>query len=75
MRPLAGAPRVHVHFDPKPDYARAQIEVVAAGAGLEVVGGPTRLHLATNVPAPYVQDGSHGAHGAHGEYFSKYHCC
>jgi GH15 family glucan-1,4-alpha-glucosidase len=58
LRPLSGAPRVHVHFDPKPDYARALVEVVAGGTGLEVVGGPTRLHLATNVPAPYVIDGS-----------------
>ena len=58
IRPLVGTPRVHVHFDPRPDYARARVEVVAAGSGLEVVGGPTRLFLATNVPAPYVQDGS-----------------
>jgi GH15 family glucan-1,4-alpha-glucosidase len=58
IRPLAGTPRVHVHFDPRPDYARARVEVVASGSGLEVVGGPTRLFLATNVPAPYVQDGS-----------------
>ncbi len=34
------------------------MEIVAAGTGLEVVGGPTRFHLATNVPPPYVQDGS-----------------
>ena len=58
LRPLSGAPRVHVHFDPKPDYARASFEIVASGSGLEVVGGPTRLYLATNVPAPYVIDGS-----------------
>ena len=58
IRPLTGAPRVHVNFDPRPDYARAHVEVVASGSGLEVVGGPTRLHLATNVPAPYIQDGS-----------------
>jgi GH15 family glucan-1,4-alpha-glucosidase len=58
VRPLSGAPRVHVHFDPKPDYARAPVEVVASGIGLEVVGGPTRLHLATNVAPPYVIEGS-----------------
>ncbi len=58
LRPLSGTPRVRVHFDPQPDYGRAAVEIVAAGTGLEVVGGPTRLHLATNVPAPYVQDGS-----------------
>ncbi len=58
LRPLSGTPRLHVHFDPRPDYARANVEIVASGTGLEVVGGPTRLHLATNVPAPYVQDGT-----------------
>ena len=40
VRPLSGTPRLHVHFDPRPDYARAGIEIVASGAGLEVVGGP-----------------------------------
>lgn len=58
LRPLSGTPRVRVHFDPRPDYGRSVVEIVAAGTGLEVVGGPTRLHLATNVPAPYVQDAS-----------------
>ena len=58
LLPISGTPRVHVHFDPRPDYARANIEIVAAGQGLEVVGGPTRLYLATNVPAPYLIDGT-----------------
>ena len=58
LRPLEGTPRVRVHFDPRPDYARANVEIVAAGQGLEVVGGPTRLYLSSNVPAPYMQDGS-----------------
>ena len=58
LMPIAGTPRIRVHFDPKPDYARANIEVVASGNGLEVVGGPTRLFLSTNVPAPYVMDGT-----------------
>ena len=58
LRPLSGTPRLHVYFDPRPDYARAPVEIVAAGPGLEVVGGSTRLHLASNVPAPYIQDGS-----------------
>jgi GH15 family glucan-1,4-alpha-glucosidase len=55
--PIAGAPRVRVRFDPKPDYARADVEVVATGHGIEVLGGPTRLYLASNVPAPYILDG------------------
>jgi GH15 family glucan-1,4-alpha-glucosidase len=58
LRPLAGTPRLHVRFDPRPDYARANIETVVGTQGLEVVGGPTRLYLSTNVPAPYVQDGT-----------------
>ena len=58
LRPVSGTPRLRVHFDPRPDYARASVEVVAAGQGLEVVGGPTRLYLSTNVAAPYVIDGS-----------------
>jgi GH15 family glucan-1,4-alpha-glucosidase len=58
LRPLSGTPRVRVHFDPRPDYSRARVEMVASGTGLEISGGPTRLHLATNVPPPYVQDGT-----------------
>lgn len=58
LRPLSGKPRVRVHFDPRPDYARANIEIVASGQGLEVVGGPTRLYLWTNAPPPYLQEDS-----------------
>ncbi len=58
VRPLTGTPRMRVHFDPRPDYSRAQIEVVASGRGVEVVGGPSRLYLSTNVPAPYILDES-----------------
>lgn len=58
LRPLAGTPRTRVRFDPRPDYSRAQVEIVVAGQGLEVVGGPTRLHLSSNVPAPFILDGT-----------------
>ena len=58
VRPLSGTPRVRVHFDPRPDYARACVETVASGPGLEITGGPTRLYLATNVSPPYLQDGT-----------------
>ncbi len=58
LRPLEGTPLVQVRFDPRPDYSRAGIEVVVAGDGLEVVGGPTRLYLTSNVPAPYIIDGT-----------------
>lgn len=58
IRPIAGTPRISVEFDPRPDYARANIEMVPSKQGLEVVGGPTRLYMASNVPAPYILDGS-----------------
>jgi GH15 family glucan-1,4-alpha-glucosidase len=58
LRPLEGMPRVRVNFDPRPDYARANIELAVAGQGLEVVGGPTRLYLAANAQLPYILDGS-----------------
>ena len=58
LRPLAGTPRVRVHFNPRPDYGRARVEMVASGLGLEVVGGPTTMYLWTNAAAPYVEDGS-----------------
>jgi len=58
IRPLEGAPRLRVRFDPRPDYARATIEMVASGHGLEVVGGPNRLYLASNLSPSHIQDGS-----------------
>jgi len=58
LRPLSGSPRARVHFDPRPDYARASVEIVAAGQGIEVVGGPTRLYLSTSAAVPDVLDGS-----------------
>ena len=58
LRPIEGTPRVRVHFDPRPDYGRARVEIVASGLGLEVVGGPTTLYLWANVAAPYVEEGA-----------------
>ena len=58
LRPVSGSPRVRMHFDPRPDYARARVEVVASGQGIEVVGGPSRLYLSSNVAAPFMLDGS-----------------
>jgi GH15 family glucan-1,4-alpha-glucosidase len=57
LRPLSGTPHVRVHFDPRPDYARANVEIVVSGQGVEVVGGPTRLYLSTNIAPPYILDG------------------
>lgn len=58
IRPLEGTPRLRVRFDPRPDYARATIEMVASGHGLEVVGGPNRLYLWSNLSPSHIQDGS-----------------
>ena len=58
IRPLEGTPRLRVRFDPRPDYARATIEIVASGHGLEVVGGPNRLYLSSNLSPSHIQDGS-----------------
>jgi GH15 family glucan-1,4-alpha-glucosidase len=58
LRPLEGTPRTRVRFDPKPDYARARFEVVMSGQGLEVIGGPTRLYLSSNIAPPYILDGT-----------------
>jgi len=58
VRPLSGTPRIRVRFDPRPDYARARIDMVASGQGLQVVGGPNRLHLSSNVSPSHIQDGS-----------------
>jgi GH15 family glucan-1,4-alpha-glucosidase len=50
VRPLAGQPKLRVHFDPRPDFARARIEIRETTRGLTVVGGPAALELATNLP-------------------------
>lgn len=52
--PVSGNPTLRVRFDPKPDYARAHVELVPVDGGLEVYGGAQRLYLRTNVPATYV---------------------
>ena len=54
VRPLRGEPRIAIDFDPRPDYARAPVQVRETTLGLEATGGPVPLHLSTNVPAPYI---------------------
>lgn len=58
VRPLDGAAQVRMRFDPRPDYARARAETAAVGPGLEIVGGPTKLFLWSNVPPQPILDGS-----------------
>ena len=57
LRPIAGAPRLRAVFDPKPDYARVTVDVALTTNGLEVLGGPQRLFLHSNVPAMTIADG------------------
>lgn len=57
VRPLRGSPRLRVHFDPRPDYGRANISLLPHDGGIDVVGGPHRLRLATNAPVPFVLAG------------------
>jgi GH15 family glucan-1,4-alpha-glucosidase len=47
-------PRLSIDFDPRPDYARAEVRLAATAAGIEVHGGPVPLFLSTNLPVPYV---------------------
>ena len=54
LEPVGGSPTVLVDFDPRPDYARATPQLVATSWGVTVQGGPTPLHLVTNVPAAYI---------------------
>jgi GH15 family glucan-1,4-alpha-glucosidase len=54
VRPIAGHPRLRVDFDPRPDYARARVELRETTHGIEVLGASAPMHLATNVPCPYV---------------------
>lgn len=54
LRPLAGQPQLSVDFDPRPDYARAQVDLRETADAIEVLGGKTPLYLYTNVPVPYV---------------------
>ncbi|MGE5232850.1 MAG: glycoside hydrolase family 15 protein [Acidobacteriota bacterium] len=54
VRPLRGQPVLRVDFDPRPDYARAAVSFVETTHGVEVAGNSTPLHLATNLPVPYV---------------------
>ena len=55
--PMAGAPRIKVTFDPRPDYGRMTPEIVPVAGGLELPAGEARLYLRTNVPVSYLLNG------------------
>lgn len=56
IRPIDGAPRLRAIFDPRPDYGRAAIDLALTAQGLEVLGGPHRLYLHSNVPATTITE-------------------
>ncbi len=55
--PREGHPHVSVHFDPRPDYARAEPDIVEAAHGLDIQAPGGRIHLRSSVPASYVLNG------------------
>lgn len=56
VRPLRGTPRIGIDFDPRPDYARAEVRLEPNGNTLEVIGGAGAMRLSTNAPIPYLLD-------------------
>ncbi len=52
--PRTGEPHVRVHFDLRPDYARAEPRYVEVPGGFDIAGGPHPLYLRTNVPPAYL---------------------
>jgi GH15 family glucan-1,4-alpha-glucosidase len=54
LRPLKGRPRLRVDFDPRPDFARAQVALYQVASGIEIEGGAAPLHLASDLPVPYI---------------------
>jgi GH15 family glucan-1,4-alpha-glucosidase len=55
--PREGATRVRVIFDPKPDYARLRPQLIPVEGGLEFSDGARQLHLRTNIPVAYIENG------------------
>ena len=55
--PVAGAPRIRVRFDPRPDYGRVQERAFVGAEAIELAGGFGRLFLRSNAPLPYVLEG------------------
>jgi alpha,alpha-trehalase len=54
LRPLQGHPQLQVDFDPRPDYGRAEINMVETAHGIEVTGNFTPISFFTNLPISYV---------------------
>lgn len=54
LRPLSGAPRLRVEFDPRPDYSNGQPALSLGASFLEVSLGEHRFLLESNLPLSYV---------------------
>ncbi|MDZ4774362.1 MAG: glycoside hydrolase family 15 protein [Planctomycetota bacterium] len=54
IRPLRGEPRLSIHFDPRPDYGRATVELRENTLGIDVISPDGLFTLETNMPVPYV---------------------
>jgi GH15 family glucan-1,4-alpha-glucosidase len=54
VRPLKGAPRITVDFDPRPDYARIPAVISEGHEALEIEGGPRNLRLFSNLPLSFI---------------------
>ncbi len=54
VRPLKGAPRLVIEFDPKPDYARTTPQLLELGDSLLVEGSHVPLRLMTDAPVPFI---------------------
>ncbi|HLQ39084.1 MAG TPA: glycoside hydrolase family 15 protein, partial [Planctomycetota bacterium] len=58
VRPLRGEPQLRIQFDPRPDYGRAQVQLAGAADCIEVRAGDLQLLLFTDLPHPYVMQGT-----------------
>jgi GH15 family glucan-1,4-alpha-glucosidase len=54
VRPLSGAPRILVDFDPRPDYARVTPSLTQGHDAIEIEGGPRGLRLFSNLPLSFI---------------------
>ncbi|PZR11869.1 MAG: glucoamylase [Archangium gephyra] len=54
VRPLKGAPRIVVEFDPRPDYARVTPRLLEVGDSIMVEGSHVPLRLMTDAPIPFI---------------------
>ena len=55
--PREGAPRARVVFDPRPDYGRIRPVFTPVEGGLDIGDSPHGIHLRTNVPVSYIENG------------------